>query len=1485
MLTVLLWLIALGYFLTEDKEMTKLIQFKKALAVTLAVLMVLTTLPGGLLKAKAADSDKTTLDIGKGNIKIGNGTVDGYDSSGNHVTTANSNGYIITQSGNGTSGNFLKVNGGNQNITLRNVNICEPKDGTSTYHGLSIRDSKTTLTVSGNNSLRGGGGCLGISVYSGASLVIDGGETDSLTATGESEPGIGSPFGNGGGDVTINGGKITAVGSENSAGIGGHTSSQCNNVTINGGVVTAYGSGGGAGIGGGGGNPTYEDGGSGGNVKINGGTVTATGSNGSCGIGGGAGCSGVLAASGSITITGGSVNASIQSTPANVGGTPLYRTVVSVPSGTDVKSLAIQQSGSNYTYGYKDMQMQTDGASYGKLYLWLPANTGNQETTASVSTDNSNVYSGYHHTVDNSNNSVLKMDQRLTIQSVLASYTYNPTGSLFTPTVTGGAADITGSITYSGTNSVNGAVTTGSSIQPTDVGSYTVTATKAENAAWYSGSTSRNFSIEPEDLSDDSRITVGNIPNQLYDAKEAATPAVTIKDSNIGIDSSYYSVSYLNNTGIALSNGENPPTAKIDGSGNYRGTVYARFTIESAPTISVSGNLGDWATQVELTVSARAGSSGIGSVTVQKGTDMPTDITTNKNYMVTENGSYTFTVTSNSGFTDFQTVQMDKIDSAAPAVGNISGNPESPVQSAALSLTVVPGESGIRSVTVSRYGNGQWTVLTDASIADIKNANDSHTYIYTTTGNGTYKFTVTSVASVSADSDSVDVTKIDTAKPTVSIDSNGYNDGDWTKDDVTLNISNKSSNLGTTTYEYSTDGGYTWMPFEGSVTDTDEGVKSYQFYATSASGVVSEIQSITVKIDKTAPTEMVIGFKQNPFKTVANFLTFGIFFGDTVDVNFSAADNGSNIDHYEYQTVAEGGATGTWQAGALSISPKFKGTVYARAVDKAGNTSGTVTKSLVVDKTAPTIAANNGGTVLNTTNKNASIPVTVTDNGAGVGRVTYQVNNTMHSVDLTDTGYNDVTNTYSFNIRNLPDGSYDVVVNAQDNSGNNAQTATVHVTQNTQPTVTNISVTPGSAVFNHGDTQQFTASVTGTNLTEATSCVAWSVSGNRSSGTSIDENGTLTVASDEAATSLIVTATSVNNSTVNGQATVNINISSQTGFGFSSDSIIKTTTDAEFTILASGGQGDGIVTYALTGGNGVVSLDGNKVTPLKVGTAVITATKVADGSFSQVTATLTLNVGKGTTTVTTLPTTSEINAVGKLSSCKLTGGSADVPGSFVWTNPNTIVTESGTYEATFTPAETTDYNSRTCMVKVVVNPVIRDNGSDVAFDLTGVTLPDAVTSVSVGSSVQPKLNGDSAYSVVENQIGSREKLDGLTVYNLRLLDQNSNPIENFTGKITVRIPIPSGMSGDLHVYWYNDADSTVTDMNARQENGYLVFETTHFSYYAVAELGEKSSTDSGTIPNPDTGGNPFPYIPAALLGITGCGLAAVAKGRRFRKKN
>jgi len=86
-----------------------------------------------------------------------------------------------------------------------------------------------------------------------------------------------------------------------------------------------------------------------------------------------------------------------------------------------------------------------------------------------------------------------------------------------------------------------------------------------------------------------------------------------------------------------------------------------------------------------------------------------------------------------------------------------------------------------------------------------------------------------------------------------------------------------------------------------------------------------------------------------------------------------------------------------------------------------------------------------------------------------------------------------------------------------------SETATVTVT-NDAPRVMGVSVSPNQIEVVKGTTQQFTATVNGSN--NPSQAVSWSVTGGVSSGTGISTNGLLMVAINETATSLTVRATS-----------------------------------------------------------------------------------------------------------------------------------------------------------------------------------------------------------------------------------------------------------------------------------------------------------------------------------------------------------------------
>ena len=105
-------------------------------------------------------------------------------------------------------------------------------------------------------------------------------------------------------------------------------------------------------------------------------------------------------------------------------------------------------------------------------------------------------------------------------------------------------------------------------------------------------------------------------------------------------------------------------------------------------------------------------------------------------------------------------------------------------------------------------------------------------------------------------------------------------------------------------------------------------------------------------------------------------------------------------------------------------------------------------------------------------------------------------------------------------------------------SGDSSKSASVTVTVMPPESVTGVSISPADATVEAGQTVQFSASVSGTG--EFSQEVTWSVSGGVSAGTSISADGLLTVAADETATSLTVTATASGGSSIYGTATVTV---------------------------------------------------------------------------------------------------------------------------------------------------------------------------------------------------------------------------------------------------------------------------------------------------------------------------------------------------------
>ena len=400
---------------------------------------------------------------------------------------------------------------------------------------------------------------------------------------------------------------------------------------------------------------------------------------------------------------------------------------------------------------------------------------------------------------------------------------------------------------------------------------------------------------------------------------------------------------------------------------------------------------GSWASgDVTLTVSGASAPSGIGKYQYSTDdganwTDMAngaTSLTVSNDSTSTGGTAFSFRAVSKSGTTGAAsepfTVKIDKT-----ATIRVSGNTSDYLQRNTVAVTADAGFSGIAKVEVSK-DSGVAQDITN----DYKNG-------YAVTENGTYTFTVTNGAGVTA-TDSITYDKLDRTKPVVSLDTHGYTSDTWTNGDVTLSVSDVSGALGDATFEYKVDNG-DWQTFAGTVTVSDEtDGTDYSFRATSASGVESEIVSVTVKIDKTAP-DGDITIEQNSVKKFIHDVTFGLFFKENVEVGITGKDSDSGVQKIEYHRSAE--VLSEEQVAALTDWTRYTSAItetaqdaerfiyYVRVTDNVGNVTCFASNGATFDLTKPVIIGITDGAEYCTTQSvqvTDASPVSVTLNAREV---------------------------------------------------------------------------------------------------------------------------------------------------------------------------------------------------------------------------------------------------------------------------------------------------------------------------------------------------------------------------------------------------------------------------------------------------------------------------------------------------------------------
>ena len=347
--------------------------------------------------------------------------------------------------------------------------------------------------------------------------------------------------------------------------------------------------------------------------------------------------------------------------------------------------------------------------------------------------------------------------------------------------------------------------------------------------------------------------------------------------------------------------------------------------------------------------------------------------------------------------------------------------------------------------------------------------------------------------------------KIDTAKPeaTIQPDEAVYTDGDgnlWYNGNTALNIVATDNNAGICSVEIELNGvtlekdingkDIEKADFSGSYTTSEsfvintsqnavDGENVIKVTVTNNAGVQSETKIQKVYIDTTAPditTFEVTRVGGKALDKILNFLTFGIFFNDQVEVTVTAADSNATSGvktitlfagekAFETKNVENDKATFVIPTDAITDETKhFDAVISAKATDNTGNTTQTAVEpntensnvknsGLMIETIKPTIDVKfpeavtgknaNKATAGDWYNSDVKFAITANDADAGLRNVLITINDKELVNDNLYASEKITSKAYEVNTADAvraDDGSYTLKVIVTDNAGNVSDT-------------------------------------------------------------------------------------------------------------------------------------------------------------------------------------------------------------------------------------------------------------------------------------------------------------------------------------------------------------------------------------------------------------------------------------------------------------
>ncbi len=162
------------------------------------------------------------------------------------------------------------------------------------------------------------------------------------------------------------------------------------------------------------------------------------------------------------------------------------------------------------------------------------------------------------------------------------------------------------------------------------------------------------------------------------------------------------------------------------------------------------------------------------------------------------------------------------------------------------------------------------------------------------------------------------------------------------------------------------------------------------------------------------------------------------------------------------------------------------------------------------------------------------------------------------------------------------------------------------------------------------------------------------------------------------------------------EATQNVDLTKQNQAALTYTGGTTVTYGQKLQLSAAGGSGTGAITYTVTNGTGMATVDGSVLTATQAGKVTIVVTKAADDEYNEATsASVEITIVKATPTGE--PAYTRIYSYGRtLADAKLTTGTITPAGTIFWDLGNaTRVEANKAYAWTFVPADPVNYNNLT----------------------------------------------------------------------------------------------------------------------------------------------------------------------------------------------